>query len=134
MEITYATTADIEVITELDVHISKKELTKAMNEKRIIVLKDNDKLCGWLRYNLFWDSIPFLNMIYVLYEYRNQKIGKSLLLFWEKKMKSKAYDFVLTSSLSTEEAQHFYRKLGYRDCGNLILPNQASETFFIKTL
>ena len=64
--------------------------------------------------------------------------GKELLEYWEKDMKSQGYDFVLTSTQVDETAQHFYRKLGYKDCGGLIIdiPNyeQPMEMFLIKAI
>jgi hypothetical protein len=41
---------------------------------------------------------------------------------------------VLTSTQSDEDAQHFYRRLGYRDCGVLILPGEAGELMLLKEL
>ena len=35
-------------------------------------------------------------------------------------MKEKGYGMVLTSTQADEEAQHFYRKLGYKDCGGFV--------------
>jgi hypothetical protein len=40
----------------------------------------------------------------------------------------------MTSSLSAESAQHFYRKLGYTDAGCLFLPGESAEIFFLKQL
>ena len=37
--------------------------------------------------------------------------------FWENEMKRKGYDLLLTSTQVNEEAQHFYRKLGFRAVG-----------------
>ena len=41
---------------------------------------------------------------------------------------------IMTSTLSDETAQHFYRKLQYQDCGSLMLPGEALEIFFLKSL
>ena len=53
-------------------------------------------------------------------------------------MKSQGYDFILTSTRVDESAQHFYRKLGYKDCGGLLIdiPNyeQPMEIFLIKRI
>lgn len=46
---------------------------------------------------------------------------------WEKKMKSMGHGLVMTSTQSDETAQHFYRVLGYRDCGALTLPFPGYE-------
>jgi len=40
----------------------------------------------------------------------------------------------MASYLSDETAQHFYRKLGYRDSGSLILENEALEIIFTKKI
>ena len=49
-------------------------------------------------------------------------------------MKQKNYEFVLTSTHSNDEAQFFYRKIGYVDSGVLLLPNEPLEIFLYKKL
>lgn len=49
-------------------------------------------------------------------------------------MKSKGYELVMTSSLSNEQAQHFYRKLGYKDSGSLLLDDEPLEIIFTKSI
>ena len=41
--------------------------------------------------------------------------------YWENDMKSQGYGMLLTSTQVDEEAQHFYRKLGYKDCGGFVI-------------
>lgn len=89
---------------------------------------------GWLRWNLFWDNTPFMNMLYILESYRHLGIGTLLAQHWERLMHSQGYSAVMTSSLSNEEAQHFYRKYGYQDSGALMLPGEALEIIFYKDL
>ena len=91
-------------------------------------------LAFWLRFNLFWDEIPFMNMLYLLEEYRGQGYGGRLVTFWEKEMKDNGYGMVLTSTLSSEQAQFFYRKNGYVDCGSLLLPGEDLEIILRKKL
>ena len=89
---------------------------------------EDDKFVGWLRYNLFWDNTPFMNMLYLLDNERGKGNGSRLVIFWENEMKQKNYEFVLTSTQSNEEAQFFfYRKIGYVDSGALLLPNEQLE-------
>ena len=94
----------------------------------------NGKFIGWLRFNLFWDEIPFMNMLYFLEEYRGKGYGKQLVDYWEKEMLKNNYQKVLTSTLSNEQAQFFYRKNGYVDCGSLLLPNEPLEIILLKSL
>ena len=54
--------------------------------------------------------------------------------YWEKQMKMKGYDLVMTSSLSNEAAQHFYRKLNYVDSGALLFPEEPLEIIFMKKI
>lgn len=57
---------------------------------------------------------------------------------WEQDMRARGYPIVLTSTRTDEAAQHFYRKIGYRDCGCLVmdLPGAAQpmEMFLVKAL
>ena len=49
-------------------------------------------------------------------------------------MAGQGYKFVMTSSLSDEEVQFFYRKLGYTDRGALVLPDEPLEIIFYKNV
>lgn len=132
--IRYAEEKDFETVRKHDRHISEKELKKTIQAKRVLVMYRNDCFVGWLRFNLFWDEIPFMNMLYLLEEYRGQGYGGRLVDFWEKEMEDSGYKMVLTSTLSNEQAQFFYRKNGYTDCGSLLLPGEPLEIILRKEL
>lgn len=57
---------------------------------------------------------------------------------WENEMKLQGYGMLLTSTQVDEEAQHFYRKIGYKDCGSLIIDipqyKQPIELFLVKSI
>ena len=132
--IRYANENDIEIISKYDKHISKEELANIIKLKRVIVMYEDDKFVGWLRYNLFWDNTPFMNILYLLDNERGKGNGSRLVIFWENEMKQKNHEFVLTSTQSNEEAQFFYRKIGYVDSGALLLPNEPLEIILYKKL
>ncbi len=134
MNIRIANKNDLSILVHYDKHISADELVYSMMRERILIIEENNHLIGWLRYNLFWDNTPFMNMLYILEDYRGKRYGKVLTLFWEEKMKCLGYELVMTSTLSNEGAQHFYRKLGYRDAGSLLLPQEPLEIIFIKSI
>jgi len=75
-----------------------------------------------------------MNMLWVEPNQRGTGIGRQLVEFWEEKMRTRGFSQVLTSTLADEQAQHFYRKLGYADTGALILPGEPLEIFFRKGL
>lgn len=134
MNIRYANIDDLEIISKYDKHIKKEELASIIKLNRVLVCEKDSIFIGWLRYHLFWDMIPFMSMLYLLDGSRGVGFGSKIVAFWEKEMKRLGYNRVMTSSLSNEEAQHFYRKLGYKDSGCLLLPEEALEIFFVKDL
>ncbi|MBQ7699593.1 MAG: GNAT family N-acetyltransferase [Clostridia bacterium] len=134
MVIRYAGSEDIELLSEYDDDISPEELEKSITSQKVIVLFEDGRFVGWLRYNLFWDNIPFMNLLYILDGERGKGYGRQLVSFWEKEMSDKGYGFVLTSTQSDEEGQFFYRKLGYIDRGSLLLPDEPLEIIFYKKI
>lgn len=134
MKIEFAGEKDYKYILENDKHISKDLIESKIKKNEIYIVRENNVIIGWLRFSFFWDNIPFLNMIYINEEFQNHNIGKKLVLFWENLMKDKGYKMVMTSTLSNENAQHFYRKLQYKDSGSLLLENEPLEIIFTKKI
>jgi ribosomal protein S18 acetylase RimI-like enzyme len=135
MKIEYACETDIQYIIDNDKYISKGLIRAKIVGKEILIVREHgSKIIGWLRYSYFWDNTPFMNMIFVDASYRCKGIGRELVEFWEIEMKNKGYRLGMTSTLSNELAQHFYRKLGYKDSGSLLLENEPLEIIFTKKL
>lgn len=132
--IRYANENDFVVLRKYDKHIDESELKNSIKQKRVLIMLDNDVFIGWLRFNLFWDNIPFMNMLYFMESHRGKGNGKRLIDYWEKEMRSHQYKTVMTSTQSNERAQFFYRKNGYTDCGSLLLPNEPLEIILLKNL
>ncbi len=51
-----------------------------------------------------------------------------------KRNESTRFDWVLVSTQKNENAQYFYRAIGYIDCGNLTAPDQTVELLLNKRL
>lgn len=133
-EIRYATMADKEILLSKDSHIKENIWIDTIHNRREIIMLVDGKFAGWLRYNLFWDEIPFMNMLYFVEEYRGKGYGTQMVRFWESEMIKLGYDKVMTSSQTNESAQHFYRKLGYRDAGSFFPFCNDLEIVFTKEL
>ena len=58
--------------------------------------------------------------------------------YWENDMRSKGSEIIMTSTQADETSQHFYRKLGYKDCGGFVIDikgyEQPTELILIKDL
>ncbi len=134
LKIRYVQEKDKSFWFTLDGHLTFNEFTKKVRDKQGYILLLNNIPIGILRYNLFWDNTPFCNLLFINKNYRNKGYGKKLMTFWESEMQLLGYDWVLVSTQSDESAQNFYRLIGYKDCGSLILPDQPSELFLIKKL
>lgn len=132
--IRFASIGDIETLMGLDGHISAAELSNCVSRRRVIVSTENGKINGWLRYGLFWDNLPFMNMLYIIDGERGKGIGMALCDFWERELRALDHTIALTSTLSNERGQFFYRKRGYKDCGSLILPGEVTEIIMYKEL
>ncbi len=118
----------------LDRHLSECEFEKKVRFRQGYVLSVNGQPAGLLRYNLFWDNTPFCTLLYIREEFQKRGLGSTLMNFWEKEMRSLGYRWILVSTQSDESAQYFYKKLGYKDCGTLSAPDQATELFLSKTI
>jgi Acetyltransferases len=136
--IRYVCEEDKEFWYTLDKHLSINEFILKCRDKRGYIISDNEMPIGIMRYNLFWDMVPFLTFIYIDDARQNKGFGKKAVFYWENEMRNLGYEMLMTSTQANEEAQHFYRKLGYIDRGGIFLDNtpfeQPQEMLLIKVL
>lgn len=111
-EIKYATMNDYSLLASKDSHIRKEEWKKLIENNQALLFYIDGDFAGWLRWNLFWDEIPFMNMLYFLKEYRGKGYGTQMVEFWESEMV----------------------KLGYRDAGGFFPFCNDLEIIFTKEL
>ena len=138
IQIRYVTEDDSLYWFTLDRHMAESEFLLKVRDRRGYIINDSDTPVGIMRYHLFWDNTPFLTLIYLEETHRKKGFGRQAMQFWESEMAALGYGMVMTSTQSDEQAQHFYRKLGYKDSGCLILDNapykQPLELLMVKTL
>ena len=134
----YAEEKDLSVCKMLDSHISDAELAWKLCEHRYYILSDGETPIGVLRYNLFWDSVPFLTLIFIEESCRGRGYGRMAMARWEGEMRAAGHGMVIISTQADEDAQHFYRKLGYHDAGGFVVDvpgyEQPLELFLTKAL
>ena len=136
IEIRYVQLEDKTFWYQLDRHLPEQAFEGKVRDRQGYVLLVDGEPTGLLRYNLFWDNTPFCNLLFVRESHQRKGLGTLLMTHWEQDMKAQGYGMLLTSTQVDEGAQHFYRKLGYRDCGGFVidLPTfaQPMELFLIK--
>ena len=137
-EVRYATETDKLFWYTLDEHFNEREFDLKIRDKRGYIISIEGKPIGVMRYNLMWDNTPFLTLIYIDDAHHSKGYGRQAVLFWENEMRELGYKMVMTSTQVDEQAQHFYRKLGYKERGGIFLDDtpfeQPQEMFMIKVL
>ena len=129
-----ATAADLPFLREVDRHVSAEVLTEVVGSGHVLLAESGGFSVGLLRWGLFWDALPFMNLLHVVPARRGQGVGTVLVTSWEQSRAADGHAFVLTSTVSAETSQHFYRRLGYVDTGALLLPDEPAELILRKDL
>lgn len=134
MNIRLGNTSDIELLKGYEKHIDINRLKEKLETSTILMAFEEERFVGWLRYNYFWDEHPFMNMLFVLDEYRGKGYGAALVEYWETLAQEQGHDMVMLSTMANESSQHFYRGLGYSDIGGFMLDNEPMEIMMVKEL
>ena len=138
MGIRYVKAEDKDFWFRLDLHLPETEFDRKVRDRMGYILSEDDSPAALLRYHLFWDNTPFCTMLFVDWEHQGKGYGRELMSRWEEDMKKAGYGMVMVSTQVDEQAQHFYRKLGYQDAGGLVITipgyEQPMELFLIKKI
>ena len=134
LHIRLATINDITPLLEHDPHVSARDLARIIPLGHVLLAFEGERFVGWLRFGLFWDEAPMVHLLFVLAGERGKGYGRALMADFESRARAEGRVRTLTSTQVDEGAQHFYRKLGYRDAGVLLWPGQAAELLMLKEL
>lgn len=135
MKIELAAEWDLAALRRYDRHIPEERLAECVKNGQVYVLRDGAAILGLLRCSLFWQTIPFLDLLFLDETCRGRGYGTRLMQRWEADMARLGYSYVMTSTQADETAQEFYRKLGYDQIGAFLPPEQeADELIFGKKL
>ena len=127
--------SDLYFLEAHDRHIDAQELARVVRLGRVVIATDAEGApVGWLRWGLFWDNTPFMNLLFVLPQARGQGVARALIARWEDDMRAQGYAVAMTSTASDEDAQGLYRHLGYRAAGGFLPEGEPFELIFVKRL
>lgn len=127
MEIALAKEGDFSAIRKYDCHIPANRLIACIGAHQVYILRDGSRVVGVLRYSLFWQSIPFLDLMYLDEAYRGKGYGRQMMAQWEQDMKRGGFSHCMLSTQADESGKFFYEKLGYRQIGAFLPPDQAAD-------
>lgn len=135
--ITYATLEDKDFVVTGE-NLSETEFELKVRDKRCYILRYDNERIGVMVFNLIFDFIPFLTLMYLHTAYQRKGFGKQAMLHWETEMRSLGFKMIMLSTQVNENAQHFYRKMGYKDMGSIVMDiapyEQPLEMFMGKAL
>ena len=134
MRVAFASPDNLDFLVAEDHHVNRDVIRDKIARREVMVAHVEDRRVGFLRHGYFWDEIPFMNLLWIEEQSRGKGYGTQLVSFWESEMRKLGHDSVMTSSLSSERAQHLYRRLGYVDIGSLLMPDEPLEIVFLKGL
>ncbi len=140
LSVSHAAPADFDAIAAIDRYIPREELKRklAARPEQVLVLRVGETVVGVLRWGLFWDYIPYVCFLSVSDACRGRGYAREALQVWEEERAAEGWPTVMASIPSDDAAQHFYRRMGYRDAGSLLISEgplrQAPELFFLKEL
>jgi N-acetylglutamate synthase-like GNAT family acetyltransferase len=134
-EIRVANDRDLLWIRHADYIQNQETLEEKIRKREILVCDDNGQITGILRYMWFWDYIPFINFIWVEEGFREEGRARGMITKLEDETKGQNYKTIMTSTQSDENAQQFFRKVGFQDAGGFSIAGQkALELILIKYL
>ena len=138
LELQPAAEGDWDVWHALDAHLPQEEFIRKAQARRAYLLWYGGEPVGVLRYQLLWDHVPFLSLLLLRGDMRRRGLGRAAMAQWERELALRGHGMALTSTQVDEQAQHFYRRLGYRDIGGIVLElpgyEQPMELFMAKAL
>ena len=136
--IRFATPGDWPFWHSLDTRIPRELFLRKAEAGECYIVEWNGAPGGLLRWNRFWDEVPFCTLLYIDEKLRGQGLGRALVARWDADMRALGHGMAMTSTQSDEDAQHFWRALGYRDTGSfdIDVPGyiQPPELIMLKNL
>jgi len=137
LSISYATMQDKEYVASVGI-IPQSEVELKIRDKRCYILREGAEVIGIMRFNLIFDFVPFLSLMWLEEPYRSKGYGTQAMTHWEDEMRGLGHKMIMISTQVDEDGQHFYRKLGYRDMGAIVMDippyEQPLEMFMGKAL
>jgi len=136
--ISYATMYDKPYAMSYGNAMKESEFDLKVRDKQCYILREGEEIIGVMRFNLIFDFIPFLSLMWLEEPYRRKGYGTKAMAYWEDEMRAAGHKMIMISTQVDEDGQHFYRKLGYKDMGAIVIDippyQQPLEMFMGKAL
>lgn len=122
--------ADFDYVKQFSLAPDEAALITASRTGGLKIVYDDDLRVGFLLYSILWGTLPLLEFIEISRSERLRNVGRRTVRTWETQMSERGFDLVLVSTGADGDSQHFWRKMGYVDCGALTVRQKPAEVFF----
>ncbi len=130
----FALQEDFSFIRAVSTRARAADLEAQIDQGRYRIIEFEAAAVGFLRSYVLWDTLPFIEMIHINASYRNRDLGTQAVRTWESEMAALGHDIGLISTAADDQAQKFWRKLGYSDCGSLVVRRKPTELFMSRDI
>ncbi len=138
IEIRFANRMDLDGCIALDhATMSAEVIKRKVKQREVMVAEKGGRLVGYLRFEYLWSIVPYVALIWVVEDQRQQGIGRALLHYLENVLRQQGHTALYSSSQANEPApQAWHRHVGFEECGFIAGINEGGigEVFFRKDL
>ncbi len=120
-----------------DPNLPAEIIERKIAQHEIIVAEKAGRLVGYLRLEYLWSMVPYIGLIWVVEDQRQQGIGRAMLRYLEGILCRQGHKTLYSSSQANEpEPQAWHRHIGFQECGFIAGINEGGigEVFFRKDL
>ena len=121
----------------LENHSHGDAVSRAIAEGKVAVAEGEEGIAGYVRWEHFWDTIPYCTTARVAPDHQRRGLGRRLYEHVEERFRAAGIGFWLSSTEETNErSQRFHEALGFRPIGQLRELDQdvMPELFYRKDL
>ena len=138
IKVRFADLMDLDGCITLDhPHMPAEVIQRKVEQREIIVAEKAGQLVGYLRLDHLWSFVPYIALIWVVEDQRQQGVGRAMLRYLENVLCEQGHTALYSSSQANEpEPQAWHRYVGFEECGFIAGINGAGigEIFFLKEL
>ena len=121
-ELTVATEADIQDIYAFDNEFLHERLAECIKENRVFVLRSRGGIFGVMRYNLFLESLPCLDVLILDSAYIKKGYVQKMMDYWEFRMRELGYGYVMITMFADQVEVYGPEMFSYQKMGDFSLP------------
>jgi L-amino acid N-acyltransferase YncA len=118
----------------LDQRVSNPDILSAsIVAGRVAVALDGDQIVGYVRWQWFWDDIPYCVLARIKPSHHRRGVGRALYQYVEADLRGRGARFWLSSTEEqNERSLRFHRALGFRLIGALSDLGQEQRELFMR--